>query len=191
MHIATTVLFSLAFIVYAKEENDPNGDQVLCLSDLLNNCGIYCDIDLDHADENVMDWSAWVQQKLEICTTYQHNYVIVVYSSAMISTLEEENESADIEMVKANINCMTLKRYLQQGADNVLPLFINNPSPDYVPPSLAGKTCYDFPYDKLFEMPEDILAYQVLDHPDFVSLKNLVATVIGQQKSLFLDGQGK
>ena len=41
----------LAIILYAKEVSDPNGEQVLSLSNLLNDCGVYCDIDLYHLDE--------------------------------------------------------------------------------------------------------------------------------------------
>ena len=145
-----------------------------CLSDLLNNCGMYCDIDFYHA-ENVMDWLFWVGNSLK-------NYpIILVCSPTMISTLEEGNESAYIEMVAGHIESKILKQHLQQGADNVLPLFINNYLPDHMPPSLAGKTRYNFPYDKLFEMPEDVSTHQVLNHHDFASLKHLVTAVTGQQ----------
>ena len=110
----------------------------------------------------------------------------------MIATLEGQNERALIEMVAANINAMILKQYLQQGATNVLPLFINNTSPDHVPPSLANKEFYHFPYDKLCNMPEDILAYQVLDHDYFASLKNLFTMLTGRQEiPVPDDGQGK
>ena len=167
--------------MYAKEEYDPIGDQVLYLSHLLNNCGIYCDIDLYHPD-NVMDWLFWVGNNLK-------NYpIILVCSPTMISTLEEGNESAHIGMVAGHIESKILKQHLQQGTDNVLPLFINDPSPDYMPPSLAGKTCYNFPYDKLSEMPED----QVIDHHDFATLKDLVTMMTGQQEIVVPDGsQGK
>ena len=158
---------------------------MLCLSDLLNNCGMYCDIDFYHA-ENVMDWLFWVGNNLK------NHPIILVCSPTMISTLEEGNESADIEMVAGHIDSKILRQHLQPGIDNVLPLFINNPLPDYVPPSLAGKTCYNFPYNKLFEMPEDVSIHQVLNHHDFASLKCLVTIVTGQQIiSIPDDAQGK
>ena len=179
------IIFS-AIILYAKEANDPNGEQVWSLSNLLNDCGVYCDIDLYHPNENIMEWSHWVGNNLNNC------YIIIVCSPTMIATLEGQNERAHIEMVAANINAMILKQYLQQGAANVLPLFINNTSPDHVPPSLADKNFYHYPYDKLSEMPEDILAYQVLDHDYFTSLKNLFTMLTGQQEiPVPDDGQGK
>ena len=146
-----------------------------CLSDVLNNCGMYCDIDFYH-DDNVMAWSFWVENNLK------KHPIILVCSPTMISILEEGNENAPIEMVAGRIDSNILKQHLQQGTNNVLPLFINNPVPDYVPLSLAGKTCYNFPYDKLCEMPEDVSIHEVLNHHDFASLKHLVTTVTGQQE---------
>ena len=171
-----------AFILYSKEENDPHGDQVLCLSNLLCNCGINCDIDLNHTNDKILNWSFWVGKSLEYHITSYYSYVILVCSPIMISTLVQRNDDARLQMVAGYIDCLTLRHYLQEGAHKFLPLFINNPSEEYVPPSLSGKTCYYFPYDKLIEMPENVSAQQVLDHPDFTSLRSLVATLTGQQE---------
>ena len=100
----------------------------------------------------------------------------------MISTLEERNDNARLQMVAGYIDRLTLRHYLEQGAQRVLPLFINNPAAEYVPPSLSGKTRYHFPYDKLNEMAEDVSPHEVLNDPDFASLRSLVATLTGQQE---------
>jgi len=165
--------------VYTKEENDPLGDQVLCLSNLLNGCGIECDIDLYHNNDVVNDWSYWVGKRVEYHITSQYGYVILVCSPTMISILEETSENARVEMVAANIDRLTLRHYLQSGAKKFLPLFINDSSAN-VPPNLSGKTSYHFPYDKLSQLPRDIIAHQVIEHPEFASLRNLVATLTGQ-----------
>ena len=166
--------------MYSKEENDPNGDQVLCLSNLLNNCGIECDIDLYHLTDDIPDWSFWVGKNVEYHTLSTKSHVILVCSPTMIATLEERNDNACVQMVGGYIDRLTLRHYLQQGAQRVLPLFINNLSADYVPPSLSGKTKYHFPYDTLANLPEDILPEQVLNHPSFTSLRSLIATLTGQ-----------
>ena len=166
--------------MYSKEDYDPKGDQVLCLSNLLNSLGVFCDIDLYHLNENIMDWSFWVGKNVEYYSTSAYSYVILVCSPTMIATLEERNDNACVEMAAGYIDRLALRHYLQQGAQRVLPLFINNPSADYVPPSLSGKTWYHFPCDTLAEMPEDVLPEQVLDHPAFNSLRSLVATLTGQ-----------
>ena len=171
-----------AFIVYAKEENDPGGDQALCLSNLLIRCGIVCDIDLYHTNDNILDWSSWVENKLKLHIASQCSFIIMVCSPTMFSTLEERNDSARVEMAAAYINRLTLRYYLQQSAQNFLPLYINDPSANFIPPNLSGKTCYHFPYNKLLsEIPEST-AHEVLDHPDFTSLRSLVATLTGQQE---------
>lgn len=169
-----------AFIMYSKEEYDPHGDQVLCLSNLLNNYGINCDVDLYHLNENIMDWAFWVGKSLEYYSTSAYSYVILVCSPTMIATLEERNDNARVQMVGGYIDRLALRHHLQEGAQRVLPLFINNSSAHYVPPSLSGKTWYHFPYDTLAELPEEISPLQVLNHPDFTSLRSLVATLTGQ-----------
>ena len=173
-----------AFILYSKEENDPYGDQVLCLSNLLCNCGINCDIDLYHTNDNITDWSFWVGKSLEYHISSQYSYVILICSPIMISTLEERNDNARLEMVAGYIDRLTLRHYLQIGAQRVLPVFINNRPDEYVPPNLSGRTRYHFLYDKLAEMPVDTPAQEVLNHPDFASLRSLVATLTGQQEIL-------
>ena len=170
--------------MYSKEENDPHGDQVLCLSNLLCNCGINCDIDLYHTNDiSITDWAFWVGKSLEYHIASQYSYVILVCSPVMISTLEQRNDNARLEMVAGNIDRLTLRHYLQDGAHKVLPLFINNPSDEYVPPYLSGRTRYYFPYDKLDEMPENVSTQEVLNHPAFTSLRSLVATLTGQQEN--------
>ena len=173
-----------AFILYSKEEYDPDGGQVLCLSNLLNDYGIYCDIDLYHLNENILDWAFWVGKNVEHHITSVYSYVILVCSPTMIATLEERNDNALVEMVGGYIDRLTLRHYLQEGAQRVLPLFINKSSADYIPLSLSGKTWYHFPYDTLAQLPEDISALEVLNHPAFASLRSLVATLTGQPEHI-------
>ena len=171
-----------AFILYTKEENDPHGEQVLCLANVLCNCGINCEIDLYHTNDNIPDWLFWVGKSLEYHIASHYSYIILVCSPIMISTLEQRNDNAHLQMVAGYIDSFTLRHFLQEDAHKVLPLFINNPSEEYVPPSLSGRTRYYFPYDKLDEMAENVSAHEVLNHPDFASLRSLVATLTGQQE---------
>ena len=170
------------FVLYSKEE-DPHGERVSCLSDILHNCGISCDLDLYHLnDADVLDWSFWIAKRVEYHTASLYSHVILVCSPTMISTLEERSDNVCVDMVAGSIDRMTLRHYLQQGARRVLPLFINKPSDECVPPSLSGKTRYYFPYDRLLEMPEDVTTPDLLSHPDFTSLRSLVATLTGQKE---------
>ena len=170
--------------MYAKEENDPGGDQVLCLSNLLSSCGISCDIDLYHTNDNLLDWSSWVADNLEHHIASQCSFIILVCSPTMYSVLVKRNDNARVEMAAAHINCLTLKHHLEQGVQKCLPVCINDPPANCIPPILLRKTCYHFPYNKLLsEIPEGTTAHEVLDHPDFASLRSLVATLTGQQET--------
>ena len=168
-----------AFIVYTKEEDDPDGDQVLCLSNLLIRCGISCDIDLYHTNDNILDWSSWVENNLKQCS-----FIILVCSPTMYSVLVERNDSARVEMVAAYINRLILRQYLDQGVQKFLPVCTDKPSANFIPQILAGKTCYHFPYKLLSQIPEGTTAHEVLDYPNFALLRSLVATLTGQQVTL-------
>ena len=108
----------------------------------------------------------------------------------MISLLDERNTDAHVVMVAAHIHSWILRHYLQQYADKFLPLLINDPSTDYIPPRLAEQKCYYFPYYKLNELSENISIYDVVHHPDFASLKSLVDMLTGQQETLVVDQGG-
>ena len=168
-----------AFIVYAKEENDPY--EVQCLTDLLTNCGIVCDVDLYHVNENI-DWLDWVEKSLSYHVGYLHCYVILVCSPTMRSVLDERNPHDYILMTATYITGQVLRQCLQQYPQSFLPIIINDVSTDYVPPILSRQTCYHFPYNKLYEMPEDVTPRGVIHHPDFTSVRRLVTELTGLQE---------
>ena len=178
--------------MYAKEGNDPYGEQVWYLGSLLNNNGILCEVDVYHTKENIPDWGFWAKQYLQYHVFSRNSCVILVCSATMIAKLEERNDNAYVEMVAAHINSQTLRQYLEKCAQKFLPLCINDPSAGNVPPILAWKKCYHFPYDKLLKMPQDFSVPQILDHPDFASLRSLVDMLTVQQEIPPPDdGQGK
>lgn len=183
-----------AFIVYAKEESDPHGEHLLCLSNLLYNYGINCDIDLNYINvhENNtttdVDWPRWVENNLINHITYLNCFIILVCSPTMISLLD--NADAHVVMVAAYFHSQSLRHFLQQRADKFLPLLINDPSTDYIPPSLARQKCYYFPYYKLNELSENISTFDVIHHPDFASLKSLVDMLLTGQQEIPADQGG-
>ena len=181
----------LAFIVYAKEESDPDREQVFCLSNLLYNCKINCDIDLYHIDDNDINtnWPYWVEDNLRKYITYLNCCIIFVCSPKMISLLDEAD--GHVEMVAAHIPSDILRYYLQHYPEKFLPLSINNPSTDYVPASLIGQECYYFPYDKLCEMSQKASTQEVMHHADFASLKSLVDMLTGQLQETAEVDQGE
>ena len=167
--------------MYCKQE--ASEEQVLCLSDLLCRCGIDCEVDLYHTDDNVDNWASWVGEHLKQCIDASYGYIILVCSQTMMSTLNNTNTNDRIEMFSAYIDRLSLLQYLEKGAPKTLPLFLTNSPHNFVPANLSGKTIYHFPYDKLpeeineVEQINDLVLQKILDHPDFGSLRNLVATL--------------
>ena len=161
-----------------------------CLCDLLYNNGIDCYTDLYFINEDNTDinWPYWVENNLRCYIDNPHCYVILVCSPTIMSLLG--NAEAHVEMVEAHFHSDILRHYLQQYADKFLPLLINDPSTDYVPPSLTGQKCYYFPYYKLNDMPENVSANDVIHHPNFASLKSLVDMLTGQQEIPLADQGG-
>ena len=172
---------SSAFILYSKKE--ASEDQILCLADFLVCCGIDCEVDLYHTDENVTNWGSWVKENLRQCIAASHGYIILVCSATMMHELDDSSENTRIEMFSAFIDRLSLLHYLEKGAPKTLPLFMTAPSADFVPANLSGKTIYHFPYDKLPEESNEEKEMdkseiqKILNHPDFHSLRNLVATL--------------
>jgi len=164
--------------MYAKEDHDPNGHQVLMLSDVLRHAGIDCDIDLYHINENIQDWSHWTSQYIQTCAA-KKDYVLLVCTPKMITFLEESLDNLRIDMCVGYIDRLTLRNLLQKYTKNFIPL-IDPTSSHLVPPVLSGKITYQFPFSKV---PLNITIDQLLDHPDFTSLKSLVATLSGQQEN--------
>ena len=167
--------FLLAFVVYAKDETDPHGDHAWCLSNLLYNCGIICDTDLYHVNENIIDPSLWVDNHLRNHLDSPNCYIILMCSPTMMSLLmDERNPTVCIEMVASYINCWILNHYLQQNPQKFLPFLVDDTPADCIPPILSEQTCYRFPYDRLCEISEGISAHELLKHAEFASIRDLV-----------------
>ena len=152
---------------------------MLHLSDILRACGVDCNIDHYYRNSNVTDWSHWVSQSIQYCIG-QNGHILLVCSPAMFAVLEDTTDNVCVNMVVSHIDRLTLRNLLQQYTEHFLPLCIDVTSTSYVPPNLRGKTVYYFPYDKL---PQDATVQQILDHPDFASLRRLIGTLTGQQET--------
>ena len=97
------MIFS-AFIVYTKDEIDPHGDHVWYLSNLLYSCGIVCDTDLYHVDENIIDRSLWVDNNLKSHLDSPNCYIILMCSPTMMSLLMDDSTTVHIKMVASYID---------------------------------------------------------------------------------------
>jgi len=166
--------------VYTKEDNDPEGLKVLNLSDLLNTCGIECTIDHYHANDNVSNWSFWVENQIKYCVASKNGYILLVCSEAMYRLLEETSDNSCIQMKHAHIDRLTLKTILGKNTLKFLPIVIDEYEKKFVPLCLQGKTTFLFPQE--LKNNVESVHQSMLDLPGFSSLRCLVATVSGQQE---------
>ena len=169
--------FYSAFIIYANEEIDPNGERVLYLSDILRHCGVDCNIDQYYRNSNVTDWSHWVSQSIQYCIA-QNGHILLVCSQAMFTMLEDTADNVPVNMAVGHIDRLTLRNLLLKYTEHFLPLCIDDTT-SYIPLSLKERTVYYFPFDKLLQ---NATVQQILDHPDFTSFRRLVATLTRQQE---------
>lgn len=169
--------------MYAKED-DHNGEKVLCFSDILRHCGVNSDTDIYHANENIADWSFWVNKAIELCTAATNGYILLICSQAMISILEETSDNAKVEMVYGHIDRLTLRHLILSNIPKFIPVFISDHSNrEYVPISLSGKTYYHFPYELMNNFSQYVTPEEILRYREFASLKTLIATLTGQTEN--------
>ena len=160
----------VAFIVYSKEDDDPEGKQVLELSDLLRYRGINCDIDLyNRNDSKIPYWPNWIKKKINHCLENKKCHILLVCSPKLYKLLEEATDpkAPCIEMVAGKIDSYSLNTFLEENVTKFLPVVINSASSNCVPSNcvpriLARKTIYHFPYDNK----------DILDNWDFNFLVN-------------------
>ena len=166
--------------MYAKEDNDPEGEQVWELNNLLRKFGIDSDIDLIHKnDSTISDWSSWIKTKITNCLKNAKSHIIVVCSPKLFCSLEQTTENTCIQMVAGHIDTYTLKSYLENHVEKILPVVLNSTSNDCVPLILTRRTICFLPYEKL---SEDTTKEDILSDPDFLSFKNMLHTLMGQQE---------
>ena len=164
--------------MYAKEDSDPEGEQVLELNNFLRKNGINSDIDLYYKnDSTIGDWTSWIKRKITKCLDNVEDHIIVVCSPKLFCSLERTTANTYIQMVAGHIDSYSLKCYMENHVEKFLPVVLNSTSNDCVPLTLTRKTIYFFPYQKL---SENATEEDILSDPDFRSFKNLLRTLTGQ-----------
>ena len=171
------------FIMYAQEEDDPNGEKLFSFNKALCFCGVNSDTDLYHATESINDWNYWVSKSMEHCIAAD-GYILLICSPAMITILEDTGDNAKVQMVYGHIDRLTLRHFIVSNTTRFLPVFISDHfDPKYAPPSLSGRKFYHFPYELMDRIPQNISPQGLLDYRGFDSFRSLVATLTGQQES--------
>ena len=166
--------------MYAKEDDDPEGEQVWELNNLLQKYGIDSDIDLIYKnDSTISDWQSYIKTKITHCLKNVKSHIIVVCSPKLFCSLEQTTANTYIQMVAGHIDTYTLKCFMESNVEKFLPVVLNSTSNDHVPLILTRKTIYFLSYEKF---SEDTTKEAIVSDPDFLSFKNLLGTLTGQHE---------
>ena len=188
-------MFSIAFIVYLANKTDLGRKQVLILSNILRLCGIKCKIDQYYKNDIILSWPQWVSHKIDKCIS-KKGYILLEISQTMYDILNNPDNPL-VTMVDGFIDCQGIRHYLQNNTSHFVPFYIDEvPSctphglSAITPHSLSAMTVYNFPFSKLPKLftsdsfpnfnQKDV--HQLLDSPDFASLRSLVAKLNKQQE---------
>ena len=148
-----------------------------------------CDIDQYYRNVNVPDWNQWTSKRIRYCIS-QKGCVLLECSEAMYNLLENVHENDRIKMAVGHIDCYTLRDFVRNHATRFIPFYIDDTSSEHTPVCLSSRTVYHLPISKLPQdfviqilKQENVSDFQILYHPDFASLKSLIATLTGQQET--------
>ena len=183
--------FLSAFILYANKEVDSDRIDILFLSNLLHHYGVDCINDQYSRNKHVSGWGKWVSDQIDSCIS-QKGYVLLECSKSMHTLLDvKDHNQKNIQMTDAHVDFHTLRDYIMKHPDRFIPFKFNDTSLEFVPTTLSSNSFYHFPISQLPEGcitavlsgKKNISDFQILDNPDFVSLRRLVDTLTGQQEN--------
>jgi len=172
-----------AFIVYSKED-DPN-NYVKDLADFLRaNCGVDCDIDQYHSNENVLDWGLWNEKEIRKCAN-KNGYVLLVCSPKLHQQIYDARSSCRIEMRTGHLTNFTLNSLIKDSTitQRVIPVFLEQHRMEYVPTCVAERTCYALNWSRVMNCDPNAETSVILNTPGLESLQSLVCRLRNEPES--------
>lgn len=161
-----------ACIVYSKDDDPHN--LVRDLSDFLNVCGVECDIDQYHANENILDWGSWTEELIKNHAA-RKGYVLLVCSPKLYQQLTNiASNLKKIEMKVGHISNLTLNTLIKDEniTSYVIPVFLEQYRKEFIPTCLVGRICY---VANITKVPSDgPFIETALNTPELESLRSLV-----------------
>ena len=167
------------YIIYSKEHSD----HVFELSDFLRKrCGISCDIDQYHMQENIPQWEVWKENKIKELAK-QNGFVLLICSPEMHQQLSEPGCSR-IQMKVGHIDTPTLNNLIRDSDTThcIIPVCLEELNKEIVPSSLRGRTIYFLSFSKLMKVDPNADLNSILDIPEFESLRSLVYILRGEEE---------
>ena len=170
--------------MYSKED-DPN-NHVKDLSDFLRaNCGVDCDIDQYHTNDNVLDWELWNEEQIRKCA-HVKGYVLLVCSLRLYQQLCDARNSLRIEMRAGHLTNLTLNSLIKDSiiTQHVIPVFLEQHKMECVPTCVAERTCYALNWSRVMNCDPNAEASVILNTPGLESLRSLVCRLRNEPESV-------
>ena len=166
------------YIIYSKEHSDA----VLELSNFLREpCGINCDIDQYHMNDNIADWGVWNENNIKQYAK-DNGFVLLICSSTMLKHLSNPDIYPCIQMGAGYINTLALNALIRDATVTrcIIPVCFDKTSIKTIPSSLRGRTSYSLPYNKLMQIDPSTDINTILNKPELGSLRSLVFRLRGE-----------
>lgn len=166
------------FIIYSNEHSDA----VLYLSDFLRSgCGIYCDIDQYHMNENITQWGVWTENQIKNHAKL-NGFVLLICSYKMFRQLSEAGVSSQIQMKAGHIDTLTLNNVIREQATTqcIIPVCLEKLNKEVVPSSLRERIIYNISFSTLMQVSKEADVKSILCMPELESLRSLVFRLSGK-----------
>ena len=168
------------FIVYSKDDDPHN--HVCDLSDFLNHCGVDCDIDQYHTNENILDWGGWSEGVIKDRAA-RNGYVLLVCSPKLYQQLSNVSSSVRIEMKAGHISNMTLNALIKDEkiTHHIIPVFLEQHRKEFILTCLGGRLCYSINITKIIELSSHGRGIDdILNTPGLEWFRSLVLRLRGE-----------
>jgi len=156
-------------------------DQVESLANFLRKCcGIKCDIPSYHLNEQVTNWSEYIEKCIN-----NSEYILLVCTKELKESLAGQSHNR-VEMTRTTgpyILSSTLKSLLETKP-KTLPVILEEGSRKYIPAFLRSTTIYTISFNSLpdAESTDEQATEDILNDLQYKDLRSLVAKLSGQQE---------
>ena len=167
-----------AMILYCHNDG-PASDYVLTLSDFLCNCGVDCDIDQYHTNDNITDWDQWWERRINNVIA-RNGFVLfaVAYCDHLKKCMAE---SGRIQMSHGFISGLLLSSMIgdRNKTSRIIPVFLDAVNGALLPGVLSQRTSYCANI-RVLDTVNGPSSAEILNMPGLESLRSLVFRLTGQ-----------
>ena len=151
---------------------------------LRDRCGIHCEIDQYHMNDNIVSWGVWNEERIKELAKC-NGYVLLICSPTMYQQLSHPGVSR-IEMRAGHIDSLALNNLIRDQATThcVIPVCLEELNRKIVPVCLCERKIYSISYSTLMQVNSNADVESILEISELESLKSLVYRLKGLKEFL-------